>query len=144
MNFKKNILIICVLLMFGANAGAQDLSVDSVSISHSTKGTIATIGIKNSGTTSINANPVVYVTLQNKAIAVIILAQLELQAPPLQPNATHFFYVNFNSFKMINGFTLNQATHLLVFCDAKNEINERNENNNVKAVALSNLKTKKH
>jgi CARDB len=143
MNFVKCFVIFCTLLMIQNYASAQDLIVDTITVTYSNSSIVATLIIKNRNAASINSNARIYVALHTNAVADNPIAQIELQANPLMANATQTFNINFNSFVMLKGFSLKQATQLVVTCDPKNEIREQSENNNTKFLTLSNLRKPK-
>jgi CARDB len=143
MNFVKRFVVFCMLLMVHYYASAQDLIVDTITVTYRNSSIVATLIIKNRNAAAINSNARIYVALHTNTAATNPIAQIELQANPFMANATQTFNINFNSFVMLKGFTLNQATQLVVTCDPKNEIREQSENNNTKFLALSNLRKPK-
>jgi uncharacterized protein YcfL len=143
MHFGKHFVIFYLFVMMQQHAKAQDLMVDTISVSNSNASNKTTITIKNNSNTSITSNARIYVSLYTNTAANNSIAQIQLQANPLLANATQTFSVNFNSFVMLKGFTLSQATQLMVTCDPQNEIREQSENNNTKFYSLSNLRKPK-
>jgi CARDB len=143
MNFVKHFVIFCLFVMIQQYAKAQDLMVDTINVFNSNATTKATVTIKNNSNASITDNARIYVSLYTNTAGHNPIAQIQLQANPLLANATQTFNIDFNSFAILKGFTLNQATQIVVMCDPKNEIHERNEKNNTRLVTLLNIKKPK-
>jgi CARDB len=123
----KLILLVFVLIVSKNHLQAQDLLVESISM---TNVNYATVIIKNASKMAINASARIYVELHTNSTQDNPIAQLQIMANPFLPNSGQAFTINFSDFVFRSGFSRANATKLFVIVDPKNEIKEKNENNN--------------
>jgi fructose-specific phosphotransferase system component IIB len=141
---KSHVSLMALLCLLLNNiTKAQDITVDTISISTNNGKYTVNIAVKNNDKLPINQPVRIYVELHGSQAVSNPISQLQLQTAALQPMATQTFHVNINQFQFVRGFNAAHVSKLIVLCDPKNELKEKDETNNTKtmqSIRLVNIK----
>lgn len=133
--FQRIMVMVALCLTLSTQTEAQDLVCGAIGINENGSRSTARIKVINQDKAVVKPLRV-YIELHSGNLLNNPIAQLSISGAELRGWKTRIIKIRFSDFHYRSPFSINQATRLVVLCDPKDEVKERNEEDNKASKSL--------